>query len=198
MFIEPTIISVIIAKLRGGKFKKLENVHIKGWFLLILAGGIQITLSILNGRNTSFANMIIEDYFIYFYALSYILLILAILLNISKSYMKIFLFGIILNCIVIFSNGGKMPVAVDGIKGADNASIELKASDIKHEPMTENTKMSFLGDIIRIPPPYPLAKILSIGDVFLMCGVFVFFQKSMTDKSRQPMKVIKIIREPLK
>lgn len=198
MFIEVIILSIVIGKLRGGKLKRIGNVHIKGWYLIILAALVQVALSIVNVSDFYFSKMIIEDYFLYLHAFSYILLILAILLNISKVYMKIFLFGIILNAIVIFSNGGKMPVAVDGIDGANNASIELKSSDIKHEPMTENTKMSFLGDIIRIPPPYPLPKILSIGDVFLICGVFVFFQKSMTDISRQPMKVIKTIRNPLK
>ena len=90
-----------------------------------------------------------------------------------------------------------MPVAIDGIDGSKNIKIELRTSDIKHEAMTEDTRLPFLGDIIRIPPPYPLPKILSIGDIFLIVGVFVFFQEGMTSKKRSKIKVINVIREPL-
>jgi len=45
--------------------------------------------------------------------------------------------------------------------------------------VSKDTKFVYLADIILIPRPYPLPKILSLGDIFLMIGVFVFFQEEM-------------------
>lgn len=182
MFLEPSILSIALAKLRGGKFKRLEDVHIKGWYFLILSLVLQLGLSILKFSNLSFANAIINDYFFYLHLISYLLLILGISLNIKKLSMKVFLIGLLLNFLVIFSNGGKMPVSVDGIGGMNNTSIEIKSYDIKHIAMTDSTKIPYLADIIAIPPPYPLPKIISIGDIFLMLGLYIFFQEAMVRK----------------
>lgn len=197
MILEPAVLSIIIAKIRAGKFKNLGNVNIKGWYFLIVSAGIQLSLSLLKVIDRPFSIRLVEDYFFYIMLLSYLFLGLVIFLNIFKLSMKIFLIGFLLNSLVIFSNGAKMPVAIDGIDGSKNIKIELRTSDIKHEAMTEDTRLPFLGDIIRIPPPYPLPKILSIGDVFLIVGVFVFFQEAMTAKNRSEIKMISTIREPL-
>lgn len=180
MFLEPSIISIFIAKIRKGKFINLENVEIKGWYLFIISALIQAFLSIFKSMDISFGNIAFKDYFTYVYALSYVLMIICLALNIKKVYMKIFLIGVILNFIVIFSNGGQMPVSIKGIKGIDSG-IDLPKSefDIKHKQVDNDTKLVYLSDIILIPPPYPLPKILSIGDIFLMMGLFIFFQKEM-------------------
>ena len=151
MIIEPTILSVIVAKLRKGKFKNLENIEIRAWYLLLMAAGIQIISSILN-KNDLFQNRII-----YLHILSYILMIICILLNIKRNSMKFFLVGLILNFIVICANGGKMPVSLKGIMGInDNISRELTISDynIKHQGITPSTKFPYLADIILIAKPY--------------------------------------------
>jgi hypothetical protein len=98
--------------------------------------------------------------------------------------MKLFLIGLALNFIVMVGNSGKMPVFPDGITGIKNRiDIEVqlphRESDIKHEAADRNTKFIYLADIILIPKPYPLPKILSIGDIFLMLGAFQFFQEEM-------------------
>lgn len=186
MFLEPTILSIGLAKIRRGKLKNLEDVQIRGWYLLILSWILQFGLSIFKSYDSTFSNIIMKDYFFYLYGLSYLLLIIGVSLNIKKTSMKIFLFGLVLNCLVIFSNGGKMPVSIDGIKGINNtnSNVEIKINDfdIKHKFIDKNTKLPYLADIIRIPPPYPLPKIISIGDVFLMGGVFIFFQETMVKK----------------
>ena len=97
MFLEPSIISILIAKIRKGKFMNLEGVDIKGWYLFIIAALIQASLSIFKRFDISFGNITFNDYFPYIYAFSYILMIICIVLNIKKVYMKIFLIGIILN-----------------------------------------------------------------------------------------------------
>lgn len=183
MFIEPTIISLFVGKLRGGKLLNIEKVEIKAWYLLIISAFIQISLSIIKTLNIPLGNIILKDYFTYIHGFSYFLILTCVLLNLKKNSMKLFLIGIVLNFIVIFANGGKMPVSLEGIKGINN-SIELPLSsfDIKHKAVDKNTKLVYLSDIILIPRPYPLPKILSIGDIFIMGGLFLFLQEAMVLK----------------
>lgn len=177
MIIEPTILSVIVAYLRKGRFKNLETVDFKACYLLLVAAIIQIGISILKNIGILFGDSIF-----YFQLLSYILMIICIILNINKTSMKVFLIGVVLNFVVIFANGGKMPVSLNGIKGInDSIGLELPISDydIKHQGITPDTKFAYLSDIILLPKPYPLPKILSIGDIFIMIGLFVFLQEGM-------------------
>lgn len=181
MFVEPMIFSLIIAKIRKGTFANIEKLEFQKWYLIPIAGGIQLALTLLQRVNPSWAKVLLEDYFIYIHAFSYILILLFTLMNIKKKSMKLFLIGILLNFLVITFNGGKMPVSIQGIKGINSPTIELpyREFDIKHVAVTPNTKLVYLADIILIPRPYPLPKILSIGDVFLMLGLFVFIQEVM-------------------
>lgn len=181
MFVEPMLFSLILAKTRKGKFSNIEKLELNKWYLILIAGGIQLALTILQKNNPPWADLILEDYFIYIHALSYVLILYCTLMNIKRKSMKLFLVGVLLNFLVITFNGGKMPVSITGIKGINSPTIELphREYDIKHMAVTPETKLVYLADIILIPRPYPLPKILSIGDVFLMLGLFVFIQEIM-------------------
>lgn len=180
MFIEPIILSFLIAKLRGGKIKNIEKVSIKGWYFFILAVLVQLSISIVKGINPRAGIELLNRYFIYLHAFTYLLLIIGIISNIKFNSMKLFLIGLILNLIVILFNGGQMPVSLDGIKGISNyAELPDRQFDIKHNSITKDTKFVYLADIILIPKPYPLPKIISVGDIFIMSGVFLFFQEAM-------------------
>lgn len=180
MFVEPMIVSLIIGKIRRGKIRNLEYVQINGWYLFIIAGIIQLLLSILKKNNIALGRFEFGNYFIYIHGLSYILMIICIILNIKKHSMKLFLIGIILNFIVIFTNGGQMPVSLKGIKDI-NENVELSTSDydIKHRLATKDTKLIYLSDIIVIPKPYPVVQVISVGDIFIMGGLFLFLQEAM-------------------
>lgn len=185
MFLEPTILSIIIAYIRKGSLRNLEKLHIHGWYLLIISALIQAFLSVSKKINAPWANLLLTDYFIYVLTLSYVLLIITVVLNIEKKYMKLLLIGIILNLIVILGNDGKMPVSLDGFRGIKNEiALPHREYDIKHIGISKDTKFIFLGDIILIPSPYPLPKIISIGDIFLMLGNFVFFQEEMVRQKK--------------
>lgn len=181
MFVEPMLFSLIIAKIRKGKLANIEEIEFNKWYLILIAGGIQLALTILQKINPSWADFILDDYFVYIHGLSYILIVYCIFMNIKRKSMKLFLIGVLLNFLVITFNGGKMPVSIKGIKGINSPTIELphREFDIKHMAVTPDTKLVYLSDIILIPRPYPLPKILSIGDVFLMLGLFVFIQEIM-------------------
>ena len=194
MFIEPTVLSLIVAKIRGGRFRNMENVYIKGWYLFIIAALIQGSLSIGKKLNIPLANKILTDYFIYVVVFTYVLMLIVVILNLEKKYMICLFIGLCLNLMVIGANEGKMPVSLKGIEGiGDKIEVQLpnRDFDIKHIAVNEDTKLVYLADVILIPKPYPLPKILSLGDVFLMTGVFLFFQEEMVlgkknNKSRNP------------
>lgn len=186
MFIEPTLLSILIAKLKGGKIRNLEKVHIKGWYLFWASAFLQGGISLVKKYDIPILSRFITNYFIYFIILSYLLLIITIFFNIKKSYMKFFLIGIILNFIVIIGNNGQMPVSLNGIKGINTENVlPEREFDIKHRAVTKDTKFVYLADIILIPKPYPLAKILSIGDVFLIVGNFLFFQEELNTPKKK-------------
>lgn len=186
MFIEPIILSFIVAKIRKGKIRNIERIKLKGWYFFILAALIQLAISLIKGFGLDSRIELINKYFIVLHTLTYFLLIIGIILNIKTNSMKLFILGLTLNLIVILFNGGKMPVSQEGIKGIDNY-IELpeRQLDIKHKAITQDTKLVYLADIIMISRPYPLPKIISVGDILIMIGVFVFFQEAMVIKEVQ-------------
>ena len=183
MFIEPSVLSIIIAKFKGGKFKNLEKVEIKGFYLIAISALLQLSSSLSKKINIGLVEEIISNYLIYIILISYILLIAVALLNIKSFYMKLFLIGILLNLVVIMANNGKMPVSIRGLKGIYlETELPEREFDIKHTKINKDTKLRFLADIILIDKPYPLPKILSIGDLFIMGGVFFFFHIEMLRK----------------
>lgn len=184
MFLEPAILSVIVAKLRDGRLRNLENTYVKGWYLFLVAALIQGLLSIGKKMDIDLVNKILGEYLIYVIVFVFSLIMVSAILNIKKNYMKLFFIGLVLNLIVIAGNNGKMPVCPDGIGGIRNGTgidiqLPCREFDIKHEAADKDTKFIYLADIILIPKPYPLPKILSIGDIFLMLGIFQFFQEEM-------------------
>jgi len=180
MFIEPAFLSVLVAKIRRGQIKRLENVHIRGWYLFIISALLQGSISLIKIFSPSWSNKFLPQYLIIFILITYLLMMIPGVLNFNKKYMKLFLIGIVLNFIVIMGNGGQMPVSLEGIKGIQTeTTLPERTFDIKHRAVTKDTKFVYLADIILIPKPYPLPKILSIGDIFLMLGTFVFFQEEM-------------------
>jgi len=145
MFLEPAILSIIVAKLRGGHLRNLENVYIKGWHLFIIVALIQGFLSIGKKMGIALADKIFKEYLIYVVIFMFFFMLIPIIFNIRKNYMKLFLIGLALNFIVMVGNSGKMPVFPDGITGIKNRiDIEVqlphRESDIKHEAADRNTK----------------------------------------------------------
>lgn len=188
MFIEAIILGFIVAFFRKGKIKNIERIEIKGWYLFLLAGLIQVSISFLKGRDLLLGPEFFNTYFFYVHLFTYLLLIIGVILNIKNKFMIFILIGMVLNFIVIFSNGGKMPVSFKNVKGYEHYVEELpdRSYDIKHTIVKEDTKFKYLADVIALPRSYPLAGIISIGDIFLSLGIFIFFQESMVVKSLKP------------
>ncbi|BCJ87035.1 DUF5317 family protein [Effusibacillus dendaii] len=57
----------------------------------------------------------------------------------------------------------------------------------KHIAMSTQTHLNFLGDIFYLHAPYPHETLVSLGDIVLNVGGFIFIQKMMV-KRRPPIK----------
>lgn len=172
-----SFLSIIILKLRYKEFKfshmKLE---IKGYTVLILMAVIEITAQFLFKRysDSSLLKVLSMHWTIYFG------LFIVSIINFEKPFMKLMFIGTLLNFIAIIFNDFKMPVYVSDILSDVEAKkmYLLSGQDLIHSLLTEDTKFKIFADIITLPPPYPFPKTISIGDIFLLLGFFVFWQNA--------------------
>ncbi|MBB6216449.1 hypothetical protein HNQ80_002549 [Anaerosolibacter carboniphilus] len=182
MWVESLGSSVILGKFRGGKIKNLAYIYIEKWWLVTLAALIEFTASWIRGREISSMWQYVDQYIWLIHLITYGLLIYVMICNRKLSGFKLILIGIILNFIVILSNGGRMPVNISGIDPIvyqEKIEILQSGRDLVHTVLDETTLFGFLGDVIHLKKPYPLPKTLSIGDLFMMVGVFLFVQRQM-------------------
>lgn len=173
-----SIISMVVLLIRQ-KNLNLSNfdIEIKGYKILIITAVIEITAQFLFKRYTG--NNILK--FLSYYWIIYLAIFYVSLKNIKMNYMKSFFIGTLLNFIAISANNFKMPVLITKtFVNADKNILLLKSGqDLVHTLLTDSTKFKILCDIIILPPPYPFVKTISIGDIFLLIGIFLFWQESL-------------------
>lgn len=156
-------LAVVVALLRGGKLSRLENLGLKGLPFVWLALGMRMAAGILAVRGFSFGPWLqIGAYFIFFYIVG---------LNIILPGMKVFGLGSLLNFIVIFLNGGTMPVSPQAI-----AVVGLSEPRGTHSLLGAETRLWFLADVIPVKWP---PQVLSVGDIFIVAGIFMLIQHYM-------------------
>lgn len=180
--------SLVVGKLRGGKIRNIENISLKYWYLFIIGFLLEFVSVYLGGKQTGLIYEFLSSYFIYIHALSYIIIGIGLVLNFKNKSLIVFFIGHVLNFIVIIANNGQMPVSGSGLEKLGllkNLEMLNSGSVLTHTLVNEATKFKFLGDVIQIPKPYPLPKMISIGDVFLLIGIFLFIQGAMLSKNRK-------------
>lgn len=185
MFLEAVILGVVIGIVRNGSLRNISITKIRGWFLAILAFVLQI--STLMFRDMSF----IISYGRYLYVISAILILLTLAVNIDKKGMWLILIGAILNFLVVIMNRNRMPIDFDGLRLAGLQNIIdgiMDGSISNYMSLDEVTGWTrHLGKYIVIPKPYPMAKVISIGDILMSIGIILLIQGEML-KSYMSMK----------
>jgi hypothetical protein len=95
--------------------------------------------------------------------------------------MGLVLVGIALNLLVITANGGYMPVPPEALArlgfgdaayGITPGTIVMGSKDVLLP--SQQALFWMLGDILVIPEPFPQPTAMSIGDIVLAVGVFLF------------------------
>lgn len=176
------ITSVIVLLIKKRKFNfNRYTIKIKGYKVIILAAVIKITAMFLFKKfsNINLLKILSLNWIIY------IALIYVSLLNIKKSYMMLIFIGTMCNFLAIALNQFKMPVYVSELL----TDVEIKKAfllsgkDLVHTLLTEKTKVKYLCDIFTLYPPYPFPKTISLGDIFLLSGIFAFWQDLFYESS---------------
>ncbi len=184
-----SIISILALYFRNKEFKFRDiKIEIKGYIILIIMAVIEITAQFLFKKfmGSNVLKILSLHWTIYF------AIFIVSILNFEKPFMKLMFIGTLLNFIAIVSNDFKMPVLVSHVLSDVEAKkmYLLSGKDLIHSLLTENTKFKFLCDIITLPHPYPFPKTISVGDIFLLLGFFMFWQNTSTlpDKKKHPNK----------
>lgn len=179
MFYDGIIIAFLIALFRGGSFSAFADMRLKiGWIFPVLLI-IQIIIFSLQNKID-----IIGNYSNFIFMIVYLVGLFFLWYNRNLPGFKILLFGVFLNFIVMAVNGGRMPVSLEASTVLDPYYLEALTDNLygKHAAITEYTRLAFLGDIIPLAPPYPKVRVISIGDVVMNIGAFIFIQHIMLSK----------------
>jgi len=184
MILETFILALIAGYLFKGNLKNLAQTSLRGAGFIF--GGLILRnipvlfklpfLKILLDNSKYIAPVL--------FLISFILLGIGVFLNISRWPMIIVLIGVFLNFLAVLTNKGYMPVSKDSLEwaGYDMARITSNQLDMNHVLITPQTNFPFLTDIFAIPRPYPFPQLLSIGDLAMCLGLFVFIVTQMRPK----------------
>jgi len=183
MIAEGFLLSLIVGFLRGGRLSDLADVRISHIELFIIPFFLK-ALAFYGSSHYEF----FSRYGYIFHLIVYIMLFMGVWYNRDNKYIVLAGLGIFLNALVIYLNGGRMPVSVEMSRFAqiNPKDIEWLVSNnvATHQPITDKTLLWFLGDVIPLPKPYPFPKVISIGDVVLALGIFLYIQQQMVKRPK--------------
>lgn len=164
-------LALTISMLRGGRLVNLGDIELKGWWLLILAFGLQAATGWL-GEDSDTAGLVMI-------LLSFALLMALVGLNRSKPGMWIAGIGVLMNFTVIAVNGG-MPVlagAAEVASGFTVSSPDLTGT-FKHVPLDSSSRLTFFADVVPLRI-VGIGEVISLGDIFLALGLGVYLESEL-------------------
>ncbi|ABR49819.1 conserved hypothetical protein [Alkaliphilus metalliredigens QYMF] len=185
MLVESVGSSLILGKLRGGELKNILDIQISRVEFIVGAALIQSAAAWVVAKEIEPLWQMINANGLWVQLTVYILLFWGLAANIGQRGFSLIGVGVLLNFIVIMANGGRMPVDISGIQhmiSQESIDILQNAKSLTHIAANETTRIWILGDIIHLRRPYPMPKSLSIGDVFMMIGIFILIQGKILNK----------------
>lgn len=175
---------------RGGQFSQLKSVPLQGYWLALVALLLQVILI--------YANLpFVLDRTVHavLLAFTYGLLVLFVWLNRQLPGMWIVGIGLLANTLVIFTNGGYMPITYESLVAAGrghlvnsiaSGTLVFGSKDILLT--IAETRLWFLSDIFVVPPPFPVPSVFSVGDAVIALGMFQFVSFALGVPVRVPVK----------
>ncbi|MGW8959799.1 DUF5317 domain-containing protein [Paenibacillus sp. NPDC055715] len=180
MVYDGVLLGLIVGLFRGGPRQGLIRFSqirlIAGWMFPVLLL-VQFIIFYAQEKWTGLAS--INGYL---FMGIYVIGLIFLWLNRHHNGFNLILLGVLLNFVVMAVNGGRMPVSLSAseVLGPYYTDMLKSGSVIsKHYMMDATTRLSFLGDIIPLSKPYPRTQVISIGDVVMNFGMFLFIQSVM-------------------
>lgn len=185
MYLEAIILGFIIGLIRRGNFANFFNTRFRGWYIIFLAlllFAFPYGLTLFN---------IAPSYAALFPYLGLVTCALIALLNIKKRGFKLLLLGLLLNITIMGMNQFQMPVDIDKMSnlGMDSFVTSVQSGQVVNYTVLQGTSgySLLLAKVIQLPTFYPLATVVSIGDVIASVAVMLIVQSSMVIVQRSMM-----------
>ena len=183
-------LATITAWMRRGKLSRLGDVTFRLWWVIPLMAILQSILIRLTHPPNRLEWWRLRPLMM---TISYIILWAVVWLNRQLPGMTMVLVGTALNLLAIAANGGYMPISPDALARiaagltayqVPLGNVVLGSKDVLLSP--PQSLFWMLGDILVVPEPFPWPTAMSIGDLFLAVGIFLFIYPTMhsdhTDK----------------
>lgn len=164
MFPDVVLASILVGLIRGGRLTKIPSVS-KVW-LLVFAVAFQLSTPLIPSAGPILM------------AASYVCLFALGLANWISPAFRVMTVGTLFNGLVIVANGGRMPVEEASALQLNYDMTYLYSTAFSQYVIARpETPLAFLGDVILLR--YPIPRVISIGDMFAMLGLFLLVQEIM-------------------
>jgi hypothetical protein len=169
--------------LRGGNVRNLATMRVRHAWLPLLAFGLQASF-VLFARDPASIPTWIRTFVL---LVTYGGLFGFLLLNRRLPGSRLLLVGAALNAVVMFANGGFMPVTPQALARSGHARYIItqdgdqfvrRSKDIVLEK--EDTRLWFLSDVFGIPAPLPFSSNSSPGDLLIGLGAAWLVYRGLT------------------
>lgn len=169
----PVLMGLVAGVAAGGRLARWGQTRVDGWLVAVGSLGLQLAVFDPPLDRTAWA----LSYGPALYVASLLLIAAVLAWNSSRQgrglgrvALALAAMGVLLNCLVIVTNGGHMPrAAVGGHAAAPDPAVAGRLTNVT--PLTEQTRLAWLGDVLPEPTELPLSNVLSVGDALLAAGL---------------------------
>ncbi|MGJ9383472.1 DUF5317 domain-containing protein [Salipaludibacillus sp. CF4.18] len=189
MVFDGVVLSILVGFIRKGSLKGLAYLELKGALIFPIILVIQVLVYLFQDKLP-----ILGAASSYIFMAVYIVGLYFLWLNRNLHGFLLIFTGVFLNFLVMAVNGGRMPVSLEAAEILDPIYIEVLKNGIygKHALLTESTRVAFLGDVIPVTLPFRNGQVISIGDVLMNIGVFLFIQETMVNHEKRATDEVKL------
>ena len=172
MLLDAVILTLVVSLLAGGRLGRLKEVELRGVVVFVFAAVVRVVLIALGAKGLPIARSLGP----WLSGAAYVALLAALWLNRHLWPLRIVALGVLLNFLVIAANRGSMPVdRALALRCAEARLVQLLDSPeyVVHKPVTSETRLRPLADVLPLPLLFPRPAWFSpgsVGDVFITLG----------------------------
>jgi hypothetical protein len=173
------VASLALAWVRGAPPTELATIRLRWLALPLLAFGIQLMAFVR-------FHQLFEAAAFPLHMFSLGLLLAFFAANVRYRSLMLVGLGVLLNAAVIGANGGYMPVRIADVERAGfyrvAAALQREGHFQKSTVLEAGTPLWFLGDVLPVPLPNGPDRLISLGDILVAVGTFLFIQEALVGR----------------
>jgi hypothetical protein len=189
--LSPSLAAIVVAVLRNRSLAGITRQRIAAWPLGLAAFSTEVALNSTPLGQHQFG--LVWGSAVWVGALITMALVLVRNAWVSSSASRwawaVAAVGVLLNVVVVVANDGHMPQSQEAriMAGASAERVAGLASEPgwrNVEPMTAETRLAWLGDVLPEPAWLPSRNVMSVGDVLLASGIAAVVYLATTPRRR--------------